>query len=219
MAIRKDPLVSGQYYHIINRSIAGYKIYNNARDNQRFINALKYYRSPIPMLKISRFLELSDAHQKQIIDSQTDLVIEITAYCIMPTHFHLLIKQNIDNGITKYINNIEISYTRYFNLKYKRKGPLWESKFKNIRVETDEQLLHLTRYIHLNPTSARLVDNPEDWKWSSYHEYIKGEENICLYKDIINITPMAYKEFVNNRKDYQRELSKIKAKLLDDYTG
>lgn len=110
------------------------------------------------------------------------------------------------------------SYSHYFNNRHKRKGPLWESKFKNIRVETVEQLLHLTRYIHLNATSAGLVDNPEDWRWSSYNEYLVGEENICRFKDIINIDTKDYREFVEDRKDYQKEISRIKALLLENYT-
>ena len=64
------------------------------------------------------------------------------------------------------------SYTRYFNEKIKRKGPLWEGRFKKVLVNSDEQLLHLTRYVHLNPVSAGIVEKPEDWPCSSYREYI-----------------------------------------------
>ena len=219
MAIRKDPLVTGQYYHIINRSIAGYKIYNRNYEYRRFLESMVYYQSPKSLLKFSRYLELSEKNKQKVLFKQTDQIIDIVAHCIMPTHFHLLLKQNTDNGITKYLFNIKNSYSHYFNCRYKRKGPLWESKFKNIRVKTDEQLIHLTRYIHLNPTSADLVKKPQDWQWSSYHEYLNGEENICQYKDIIDTSPQEYKKFVLDRKDYQREISKIKVLLLDYYTG
>lgn len=219
MTSRKDPLVTGQYYHIFNRSIARYKIFTSVKDFQRFLDALVYFRSPEPFLKFSRFLELSEKNRRNILLNQSEPIIDIIAYCILPTHFHLILKQNIDESISTYLGNLENSYSRYFNVKYKRKGHLWEAKFKNILVESDEQLLHLTRYIHLNPVSAGIVDNPEDWQWSSYNEYISGEETLCKYKDIIDISQEDYKKFVMDRKDYQRELSKIKAMLIDDYSG
>ena len=178
-----------------------------------------YYKSPIPSLRFSRYLELSDKNRLEILSQQVNLLIDIVAFCIMPTHFHLLLKQNTDNGITQYLFNLQNSYSHYFNIRNKRRGPLWESKFRNIRVKSDEQLLHLTRYIHLNPSSAGLANNPEDWQWSSLNEYVNGKENICQYKDIINISPQEYGSFVLDRKDYQKELSKIKALLIEHYTG
>jgi len=83
-------------------------------------------------------------------------------------------------------------------------------------VETDEQLLHLTRYIHLNPVTAYLVNNPIDWKWSSYGEYISDDKNgICKFDDILDMKPDSYKKFVEDRILYQRELAKIKGLLFD----
>ena len=219
MSMRKDPLVSGEYYHIYNRSIAGFKIYNSARDITRFIDAMIYFRSPKTNLNFSRFLDLSEKNRQNIITGQDDLIVEIIAYCIMKTHFHIILRQNTDCGISKYLGDIQNSYSRYFNTKYKRRGPLWESKFKNVRVESDEQLFHLTRYIHLNPTSSGLVENPESWRWSSYHEYIKGKEDVCKYKEGVSISPQEYQEFVEDRKDYHKEISKMKALSIDNYSG
>jgi putative transposase len=110
------------------------------------------------------------------------------------------------------------SYTRYFNTKHKRKGPLWESRFKSVLVETDEQLLHLTRYIHLNPVTAFLVDKPEEWKASSYNEYllkVSGSDRTCNYDGILDIEPSSYRKFVEDRISYQRELAKIKELLIE----
>jgi len=136
----------------------------------------------------------------------------------MPTHFHLILKQLKKGGISTFIGNVLNSYSRYFNTKHKRGGPLWEGKFKNVSVETDEQLLHLTRYIHLNPTSAGLVKKPEEWPYSSYLEYlgkIKKINRICSYEDLIDISPLSYKNFVESRILYQRELAKIKHLILE----
>jgi len=114
-------------------------------------------------------------------------------------------------------------YSRYFNIKYQRIGPLWESRFKSVLVAADEQLLHLTRYIHLNPTSAGLVKNPEDWEYSSYNQYInpqeKKSERFCEYSELFDLSPKQYRDFVDDRKSYQKEISIIKKALIDDYLG
>ncbi len=135
----------------------------------------------------------------------------------MPTHFHLILKQLQNNGISDYMRKILESYSSYFNMKHKRKGPLWESKFYNILVKDDEQLLHLTRYIHLNPVTAKLVDKPKDWEFSSYKEFYSRENNfyrICQFNNILEINPLSYRKFVNDRISYQRELAKIKRLLI-----
>ncbi len=134
--------------------------------------------------------------------------MRILAYCLMPTHVHFIVEQIADNGISHYVNLILKSYSKYFNVKYKRKGPLWEGRFKNILVETDEQFLHLTRYIHFNPVSISLVNAPQDWKFSSYGEYINentaGRQKICDYSKYLDMDVATYKKFVEDRIDYQR---------------
>jgi putative transposase len=112
-------------------------------------------------------------------------------------------------------------YSRYFNTKHKRIGPLWSGRFKSVLITNDEQLLHLTRYIHLNPTSAGLVKKPGDWPHSSYKEYVdyKVKQRICKYKEVIEMSRKEYKKFTEDRKDYQREISVIKNLTIDDYSG
>ena len=95
-------------------------------------------------------------------------------------------------------------------------------RFKSVLVSKDEQLLHLTRYIHLNPTSAGLVKYPEKWSFSSYNEYINNTETqgkICKFDNLFSISPKEYKKFVSDRKLYQKEISRIKKLLIEDYTG
>ncbi|OGD56426.1 hypothetical protein A2V71_04650 [Candidatus Berkelbacteria bacterium RBG_13_40_8] len=146
--------------------------------------------------------------------------VKTVAYCIMPTHFHLILGQIGNNGISKFMAKVLNSYSRYFNLRYKRKGPLWEGHFKNVLVNSDEQLLHLTRYIHLNPVSAGLIKKPEDWTFSSYPGYLSSKtDGLCEYDGLFNISSKEYKKFVNSRASYQKELSKIKCILIEDYTG
>lgn len=220
---RLHPLVNGQVYHVISRSIAGYKIFNIDKDYLRFEEMLNYYKTK-SSYKYSLFKRLSLSLQSKtmlsILSNPNNQYVQIIAYCLMPTHIHLILKQLKDNGVSVFMSNILNSYARYFNVSHGRKGPLWEGRFKSILVSTDEQLLHLTRYVHLNPSSAGIVTNPEDWDFSSYKEFInKTKRKICNYKKILDINTKDYQKFVEDRKAYQQEISKIKSILIDDYTG
>ena len=214
MSKRKVPLATGEIYHVFTKSIAGYEIFRSEQEFMRMINLLKYYQTNGLKPRYSY-------HVKEICEyeiGEGEKLVQTIAHCVMPTHLHLILKQLEEEGISIFMNNILNSYTRYFNIKHKRKGPLWEYRFKNVLVESDEQLLHLTRYLHLNPTSAFLVDKPEEWEFSSYKEYlseIQTTERICEFADILDINPILYRKFVEDRKDYQRELAKIKKLIFE----
>lgn len=223
MNIRKDPLINEQYHHIYNRSIAKYVIFNDKQDYFRFIELIDLCRFTEFAYRYSDFLDLNEQFRAQYINNlkNSSKLVEIIAYCIMPTHIHLMLQQIADKGISKFMSKVQNSYSRYFNIRHQRKGPLFEGKFKNVLIKEDEQMLHVTRYFHLNPTSAGLVKKPEDWKFSSYQEYISNscDNSICNFKEIINLNSSQYKKFVEDRIDYQRKLSFIKNLLLDDYNG
>ena len=219
---RKFPLVTGEIYHIFNKSIAHYVIFNSAKEYQRMFKTLRYYKNRETDTKLSLHLR-SGLNQKETLPInfsnriQASTPVEIIAYCLMPTHFHLILKQLKDNGITEFAGNIQNSYTRYFNLRHNRKGPLWEGRFKNVLVKDEKQFLHLTRYIHLNPTTANISQHPEDWEFSSYIEYFSSgnKKNLCDFKQYLDIGPAEYQDFVNDRIAYQRELAVIKHIILE----
>lgn len=219
---RKDKLVTGEIYHVFNKSIAGFKILNNRFDFIRMLSTVRYYQREDLPEKLSRFIEHKKSNKKKnyFYDflQNKEKMVEIIAYCLMPTHIHLVLKQLKENGISIFMKTVLNSYSKYFNTKLKRKGPLWEGRFKNVLVDKDEQLIHLTRYIHLNPVTAYLADKPQEWKFSSYEEYLgkrSKEDIVCSYEDLLSIQPDSYKEFVNDRIDYQRSLAIIKDLMLD----
>jgi len=112
--------------------------------------------------------------------------VMIVAYCIMPTHIHFILRQEEDNGIMDFMRLIQNSQACYFNLKYKRRGPLWEGRFGGRIMADTGDMLSETRYVHLNPTTAYLVDRPETWKFSSYNEYVGHVEKakgICDWEE------------------------------------
>ena len=222
---RKHKLVSGETYHIYSKSIAGFKIFNKTKDYTRAMNMMRYYQVKEIQYPYSTFIKLKGVLEDSFINyfkneyGEHENIVQIICYCFMPTHIHLILRQLKENGISEYMRKLLDAYTRYFNINHKRKGPLWESRFNNVLVKKDSQLLHLTRYIHLNPVIKKLVEKPEDWLASSYKEYIKKpikEEKICEYKGILDIRSARYKKFVEDRISYQRELAQIKHLLLEE---
>ncbi|MCM8805033.1 MAG: transposase, partial [Candidatus Omnitrophica bacterium] len=182
-------------------------------DYRRILEAFEFYKFRRNR-SFSYYRRLSEIEKENLYKGEK--IVKIIAYCLMPTHIHLIIFNETEKGVSIFMKNVLDSYTRYFNTKIKRKGPLWESRFKVVVIENDEQLLHLTRYIHLNPVTAYLVEKPEDWEFSSYKEYLNlMDKNICEFQDIIEIKENEYKKFVEDRISYQRELAKIKKLTFD----
>ncbi len=220
---RKHPIVTGNVYHVLNKSIAGYVIFTSHKEFVRMIQMLRFFSIDNNLPKFSRFIEQNSEKGKsieQILSEKAEegTLIDIIAYCIMPTHFHLVIRQNKDNGVSKFIGNLCNSYARYFNTKYERKGRLWEGVFKNVSVDSEEQLLHLTRYIHLNPATAGLVKKAEGWKYSSYDEYLGLSRTIfpfCKFSNLIDMSSKEYRSFVENQAEYQKELATLKKITLE----
>lgn len=205
------------YYHVFNKSIANFRIFNSEENYKRFLLILNYYNDQNPKQSLSSYLLLKENQKEKIdlLETRINKIVKIISYCIMPDHYHLLIKVLKNGLIYKYLNMIALSYTRYFNIKFKRKGPLWQSSYKVLIIKNNEQLLHISRYIHLNPTTALLVRKPENWKWSSYREFIQNEKILIRMREISIPTLKLYKKFVENNKEYQAKLKLIKKLLLD----
>ena len=111
--------------------------------------------------------------------------ISIICYCLMPNHFHLLLRQDSEIPIFSFLQSLHTSYSMYFNNKYDKVGHLFQGAFKQKEIDKDEYLLHLSSYIHLNPLSAGLVSKLEDYQWSSYPDYIGAREGTLCDKEVI----------------------------------
>ena len=205
-----------EIYHVYNKSIAGFVIFNEVREYSRMLKGIRYYKHE---KRLGRFAKLSGNELKLMEkENKAALLVQIVAYCLMPTHLHLILREFKQGGVSEFMRNLLNSYTKFFNMRHKRKGPLWESRSKKVLVKTDEQFLHLTRYLHLNPVTAGLVEKPENWFFSSYGEYIdktSNQEKICEFSGLVDISIPQYKKFVNDRISYQKELARIKKLILE----
>jgi len=220
---RNIPLITDQIYHVINRGVASQPTFLNQRDYQRCLETIFYYQNQNVPLRYSFFLRLPEKQKIEILKqlkAEGKFLVEIIAYCLMPNHLHLLLKQIKDGGISLFMSNVSNSYTRYLNTKQKRLGHLFQGKFKAVRVETDEQLIHLSRYIHLNPYSLYLVKNLDElyqYSYSSLPEYLfLSKTNNCQKKIILDhFKKFSYKKFLSDQANYQRKLEEIKHLLLE----
>jgi putative transposase len=219
MPIRQTPIITGEYYHIYNRGINKQPTFTIERDYVRAKSTLDYYRHAGRRPKFSYFLGKSESERNNILKaiSYENQEITIIAYCLMPNHFHLLLKQNTDSGISTYLANFQNSYTKYFNAKHKRTGALFDRQFKAVLIESENQLLHVTRYIHLNPYSSRLVkfNEIQSYPYSSLPEYLTGHYHLSDPNSVLNITPSRYRNFVLDHADYQQQLEALKHYTLE----
>ena len=223
----KRELTTGEYYHIYSKSIAGYRIFNNPEEYKRIICAAFYYQFMETNLSISNFFKTNDMQSFDFTEYEASIkkpaqkYVSVGAFCLMPTHFHFVLRQLEDKGISFFMSRVLNSYTRYFNSKYRRQGPLWSGRFHSEHISTDEQLCHVIRYIHLNPSTAFLVERPEDWEFSSYREFLGKsypEHKFCD-QDVIDLMPNQYKKFVDGQIEYQRELAKARRFENSDLRG
>ena len=171
------------------------------------LETLKFYKF---MHRSNSFSSYKRQNYTIEADEKSKRLVDMLAYCLMPNHIHLAVKQLCNDGITLFIGRTLNSYTKYFNLRYDRKGPMWDYRFNNILIESDEQLLHTIRYIHLNPTTGFLVNDPFQWKFSSYQEYVgimEGKERLCESCITLNMSPDAYKDFCLSNIELQRQIT------------
>ena len=224
MPYRKTPIVSGEIYHVFNRSIAKQPIFLNKKDYLRALDVIDFYHYKKLHLRFSFYKRLPIQERKlffENLDKNKDTILDFLAYCLMPNHVHFLIKPKEDGSVSTFMSNFQNSYSKYFNTKYKRTGSLFQSMFKAVRIERDEQLIHVSRYIHLNPSTSFLIQPEflESYPWSSFREYISGANKNSLVdtKLIFGLfrTREKYKRFVLDYADYQRKLDEIKHLVME----
>lgn len=214
MPYRFTPFADQSFYHIYNRGVEKRIIFLDERDYQRFLQTLYHYQFDKPVPSFSKRKGLNSQNF-----TQNTPIVEIIAFCLMPNHFHLLIKQCKENGVSEFMSKVINSYTKYFNARHKRVGPLLQGMFKAVSIDSDIQLMHVSRYIHLNPFVSNLTRDLDNYLYSSYPDYIglaKGK--ICNKKPVLNLFKDSddYKEFVVDHSDFAKEIEHMKHLLIEE---
>ncbi|MDP3052081.1 MAG: transposase [bacterium] len=193
MPIKRPRLVNDEIYHVVVRGAGDSRIFHNKGDYFRAVFSLYEFNDSAPVIiRDRRKLRNKSKTTRERFSgnsSKRDLFVDILAFCFMQNHLHLLLKQLADDGISKFMRKLGAGYVGYFNKKYTRKGPLF-AKFRAVHIKTDAQLKIVFSYIHTNPialiepgwknfgikNSEKAIRFLEDYKWSSYLDYI-GKRN------------------------------------------
>lgn len=177
--MRTPSLAPNEYYHLFNRGNGKQQIFLDDADRARFLFLILHLQSPVSFTNMgyhpSLFLSQKTFAPTESTLSRivTERYVELNNFCLMGNHFHITMFEKKEGGISKYMHRVLIAYTKYFNERHKRKGHLFEGKFKAVHVTDNTQLLHLSTYIHRNPRElpewrAKIFECP----WSSLPDYV-----------------------------------------------
>ena len=204
---RKFKFSIDEFYHLYNRGIERRTIFLDLKDKERFINLLFLCNGSKPLV----FKDIPQGLPLWKVNRGEPLVA-IGAYCLMPNHFHILVSEIIENGISKFIWKLLTAYSMYFNKKYKRTGRLFEGTFRAEYVDKDEYLEYLFAYIHLNPIKlidpkwrengvSNIIESKQflkDYRYSSYSDYI-GESR----PETTILNKSAFPEYFESSKEFE----------------
>ncbi|MBI2405224.1 transposase [Candidatus Gottesmanbacteria bacterium] len=218
MATKRNVVFANEeIYHVFNRGVERRSLFGGVREYQRFVDTLWFYRFINLPTRLSGFFSLPTAGRQACaakLRKEHQVSVALLAYCLMPNHFHLVVKQQGDQGISTFLANISNSYTKYFNTKHKRVGSLLQGPFKAVHMESDEQFLHVVRYVHLNPVTSFIIrlEELDDYPWSSHPEYLGAvTEGICERSLVEHEFPTrkTYTQFMYDQAAYTKTLASI----------
>lgn len=212
-------IAPGEYYHVYNRGVNKQNIFFDNRDYARMLFCILAFQSKNYALNtsfsVNRFLKNNEFEltTDRIAEIMKTKETELVAFALMPNHFHLLIAGNKDGSISDYLKRVEGGYTKYFNLKHKRSGYLLQGPFQSVHVKKNEQLLHLSAYIHRNPRElVRWHGNEHQYPWSSYPDYISKNR----WPGILE--PKIIMQQFRNAKNYKKFVDTSGTKLTSNDT-
>ncbi len=217
------PFAPDEWYHCYSRGVEKRRVFENTRDYQRFIQTLYLANStePIHQDNLRKF-----SHEEILSQRRGDLLVAVGAYCLMPNHFHLLLKELVDGGITQFMRKVGTAYTMYFNIKNERVGNLFNKPFRSKHINDDRYLKWVPQYLHLNPAELfeqgwkegkvknfkSLTQKLRHYPYSSFSDYcgIQRVERSILHEPSVemlneDMTPAA--KLISKARGYYQELS------------
>lgn len=220
--MRKTIFTNGEVYHVFNLGVEKRPTFTDKNEYDRALMTLDFYRHEGVSASLAQILKL-DCEKRNFFLSQLTKrgkrLVDILGYCLMPNHFHLLIKQLVNEGISSFVGNFSNSYTRYFNTKHDRIGHLFQGVFKAVKIEDDEQLIHVLRYIHINPVVSSVIReiDIDSYSYSSFPEYLGIKKGFCnkelILKYFSSIDKL--KNFTYDQIGYGKRLESIKHLLFE----
>jgi putative transposase len=214
-------IADGEYYHVFNRGAHRQTIFRDQQDRLRFLFLVLYLQSPHIFFNTGRIVRAGSLEgftapsgaEEEVLQTR---FVEVTAFCLMPNHFHLLLKAVTGAGVSEYLQRVAVAYTKYFNEKYTSTGSIFGGRYKAVHVKDNRQLLYLSAYIHRNPRELKdWKEKEESYPYSSLQDYVdKNRWGGLLATDIIasqfdGTTKSNYRDFVRTST----------AKIIEEETG
>jgi putative transposase len=185
---------SNEIYHVLNRGVDKRTIFLDKQDYFRFIHDFFVFNDEnlvnSSSYSFTQFEKINDIASRKLYRKPRKLLVDVLLFCLMPNHYHLLLVPKIENGISKFMQKVDMGYAKYFNQKYERKGTLFERRYKAIQVTEESHFIHLPYYLHCNPLDliqpewregklsnyTKAIQFLESYRWSSHLDYL-GKRN------------------------------------------
>lgn len=223
--MRYEDLAVGECYHVFTRGVEHCPIFLDEQDHRRFYEGMFLFNdtrsSVITHDAFRRYLDVSFG---QYCDTRNRLV-NIVSFCLMSNHYHLLLEQIAENGISRFLHRLNMGYVKYFNLRHSRTGVLFDGRFQAVLIQKESQLEHVPKYIHLNALdraglpwregilsgwdkALHVLDN---YPWSSHRVYVDGLQELpVVHQQIVT-------EFFPTGEEYIRSLKDWSGRYLPDF--
>ncbi|MCD5396415.1 MAG: transposase [Candidatus Pacebacteria bacterium] len=218
MPIKRPTIINGEMYHIVIRAIEGLLLFKDESDYYRMIHDLFEFNDENPAKSSHRYPKTIEKRSRQIEESRQEkrkLLVEILAFCLMPNHVHLLVRQLRENGISKFTRKLGAGYGLYYNKKYNRQGHVFQGRYRIVHIQDNNQLQTVFVYIHTNPVSLiipkwrekgigkkqlkKVINFLEnEYRWSSYPDYLE-------IKNFPSLTSREFLTKIMNGKEGSRE--------------
>jgi len=206
--MRNIPLKNNEFYHIFNRGVDKRTVFLDGFDYARFLRSLKEFNQVEPVVSIYILDQLKSRKESVVSGTlQKKKLVEIIAFNLIPNHFHLILKQLKEGGISEFMRRLGNGYTRYFNYKYKRNGVLFQGKFQAAHIDSNEKLIYLSAYVNGN---HKIHGVKNDGKFSSLTEYKhKNNFSLCNTGAVLNQFS-SIQEYLNYVKNTTGEIREIR---------
>lgn len=214
--LRKVPLITDEAYHVYNRGAGKQRIFTSPWDYERFLSLLYLANAHEAINYRNVWSNHKGPSLASLAESRVAALVEVLAYALMPNHFHIVVRQKTDEGITTFMRKLATGYSMYFNAKYEHSGVLFQGRFKSSHIGTDPYFRYIFSYVHLNPLDIKMpswkengVPDPKkagkflaDYRYASYRDYCVGERPeraILAYDDA--------PEFLKTKNDVKEMLA------------
>ena len=191
--IRKEPLLNDHFYHIYNLGIDKRDIFKSEHDFKRFV-MLMHIANSSNSVRLDNLINMQNMQYEDVLRFETkDPLVSLGPWCLMNNHFHMIVRQSVDSGITEYMRKVCTGFSMHFNTKYQRSGALFGSKFKSKLIDSNDYMRYLFQYIHWNPLDIQFPDWKPEFKW----DLILDEKQVQF---IQNYDYSSYQDFLDPQK-------------------